>query len=359
MTTVVDIVNRALQTIGTRTTVTALELANQSTNEAIQAMLILETVRDDLLRMAPWNCANITKNLTYITSLPGTPENSTSGTEQWQAGQPQPPWLYEYQYPVDCLRPVRVIPQFPTGFAGGVPITTAVTGGGVPYWAGPPVRYAVAVDQFYPVTAAAVVFGGTGYAVGDIITLPYGPTSAVPIGAPVKLRVATAPAGVLATVTVVNQISGEATPLGGSYFTPQTGTIAQDTTTGVGTGATFTLTFGDQTDQRVVLTNQESATLSYIRQVTNPNVMDPQFQTAWYSILGASLCIPLSGDKTLATQAIQRANNAIMEARKSDGNEGLTVNDHTPDWIRARGVNYNNNAYGQAFDWGPTWPNFI
>ena len=41
MTDNVDIVNRALQVIGTRTTVTAAELANQTSNEAIQANLIL------------------------------------------------------------------------------------------------------------------------------------------------------------------------------------------------------------------------------------------------------------------------------------------------------------------------------
>ena len=43
-------------------------------------------------------------------------------------------------------------------------------GVGIP--AGPPVRFTVQTDTFRPVTAAAVVAGGTGYAVGDIITLP-------------------------------------------------------------------------------------------------------------------------------------------------------------------------------------------
>ena len=56
MTDTVDIVNRALQRISTRTTVTASELANEDTNEAIQANLVLTDVRDELLRMAPWNC---------------------------------------------------------------------------------------------------------------------------------------------------------------------------------------------------------------------------------------------------------------------------------------------------------------
>ena len=96
MTTPTDIANRALQVIGTRTTVTDAELANNSTNEAIQINLAYDTVRKRLIRMAPWNCVLRTANLVYITSLPGTPENtSTSQVGQpWVPGLPSPPWTY-------------------------------------------------------------------------------------------------------------------------------------------------------------------------------------------------------------------------------------------------------------------------
>src|SRR6516165_7708242 len=160
MTTEVDIVNRALQCLGTRTTVTPTEFANLSSNEAIQASLVLDQLRDETLRMAPWNCATAFFTMTYISSVPGTPENSSQGTALWQQGQPPPPWAYEYQYPVDCLRPLYIVPQFQSGFASpGVPITTAVTGGSVAFWQGPPVRFKVATDQFFPVTAAAIAAG--------------------------------------------------------------------------------------------------------------------------------------------------------------------------------------------------------
>ena len=359
MTDNVDIVNRALQVIGTRTTVTAAELANQTSNEAIQANLILTQYRDQLLRMAPWDCALNYANLTYITSVPGTPENTSPVTTLWQKGQPAPPYAYEYQYPVDCLRACFIIPANQTGYAG-IPITTAVTGGASAFWNGQPVKFKVAIDQFYPVTAAAVVSGGTGYVVGDIITLPIGPTTSAPIGAPVQLRVATAPGGVVATVTVVNVILGSATPLGGSYFSPQTGTIAQSSTTGSGTGATFTLTFGSQGDQRTILTNQEFATMAYCRQVTDPNVMDSLFQEAWTSVLGAGLTMALTGDKGLANMSIHSANSKLLEARKVDGNEGLTINDVTPDWIRTRGIASQGYVSGpwSGFDWGSSWPTY-
>jgi len=359
MTTNVDIINRALQKVGTRTTVTAAEYAAQSTNEAIQAALIFENTRDDLLRMAPWNCGMKTANLTYITSTPGTPENSSPATNLWTPGQPPQPWAYEYQYPVDCLRPCWIIPGYYTGFTG-VPITTAVTGGSPAMWTGQPARYKVQIDSFRPVTAATVVAGGTGYAVGDEITLPIGPTDEVPIGAPVTLIVATLTGSAVATVTVKNQVAGSAVPQGGSYFLVQSGTIAQDTTDGSGTGATFTLTQGAKADQRVILTNQEFATLSYIRQITDPNVMDTLFQSAWIAALGSALTMALTGDKGLANMLIEEVNSDITEARKADGNEGLTINDVTPDWIRTRGVAYTEYYSGPytQFDWGPMWSSY-
>ena len=362
MTSVTDIVNRALQTIGTRTTVTDVELANNTTNEAIQANLILENMRDDLLRMAPWDCALKTANLTYITSTPGTPENTSPATQLWTPGQPAPPWAYEYQYPVDCLRACYIIPANQTGFASGIPITTAVTGGAAAFWQGPPVKYKVQVDEFYPVTAAAVVAGGAGYAVGDIITLPLGPNTSPPIGAPVQLRVTAAPAGVISAVAVVNVIAGSASPLGGSYFTPQTGTIAQDSTTGSGSGATFTLTFGPKGSQRVILTNQEFATMGYVKQVTDPNVMDTLFQTAWINLLASGLCMALKGNRDFSNDLIRQVNMAIEQARAIDGNEGLTVNDVTPDWLRIRGVAYAEGYVGgpyTGYDWGGVWPMYL
>lgn len=362
MTALVDIVNRALQVMGTRTNVTATELANNSSNEAIQANLILTQYRDQLLRMAPWDCGMNTANLAYISSVPGTPENTSAATTLWQKGQPAPPWVYEYQYPVDCLRACWIVPQTNTGFSGAIPITTAVTGQTPTTWTGPAARFRVGVDQFYPVTAAVVSAGGSGYAVGDLITLVGTAQGQVPIGAPVVLQVLTLSGSAVATVAVVNQIQGEATPLGGSYFAPQANPVAQGSTTGAGSGATFNLTFGAQGDQRVILTNQEFAILNYIKQVTDPNVMDPMFIEAWCKILGAGLVFQLSGDKGAANMVIAEANNMIVEARKADGNESLTINDVTPDFIRIRGINFATDfgwSPNSSFEWGGVWPSYL
>ena len=357
MVATVDIVNRALQKMGTRTTVTSSELTNQTSNEAIQANIALAPTRDELIRMAPWDCASTYNNLTLITATPGTPENPTQGTTTWQKGLPPPPWAYEYQYPVDCIRALFVIPQFNTGFASGIPITTAITGGSPAFWQGPPSKFKVVTDQFIPVTAAAVASGGVGYAIGDVVTLAGTPAGLNPIGAPVQLLVtAVGGGGSISTVSIVNVINGESPPVGGSYFAVQASPVAQGSTTGSGTGATFNLTFGSSSDQRVILTNQEFATLCYLKQVTDPNVMDMLFQEAWVAYLSSKMVISLTGDKALANLKVGEANELIIQARKADANEGLTVNDVTPDWIRGRGIAYATD-YGWTpnlnFDWGP------
>jgi len=94
------------------------------------------------------------------------------------------------------------------------------------------------------------------------------------------------------------------------------------------------------TDQRVILTNQEQAILCYIKQVTNPDVWDQQFQQALVAALAGRLVFALVGDVRLANLKITEANNYIQIARTGDGNEGLTVNNVTPDFIRIRGIAY-------------------
>lgn len=360
MTTLVDIANRALQVPGTRTTVTDSELANNDSNEAIQINLAFHAVRKRLLRMAPWGCAMTPDNLVYISSVPGTPENSSApATPYWSRGLPVPPWAYEYQYPVDCLQACFIVPADQAGYgATAIPITPAVTGYAPNLWSGNPVKFAVQTDQFRPVTAAAVAAGGTGHAVGDVLTLASGATDEAPIGAPVKLRVTAVSGGAITSVSVETQVIDANPALGGSYFRVQTNPVAQGSTTGSGTGATFNLTQGAAAPQRVILTNQPNALLIYVKDITDPNVFDDSFQEAFVRILGATITIPLSGDKRLANLAIQEANAIIADARTTDAGEGLTINDVTPDWIRVRGIDFGNQYNGpfSGFDWGGLWP---
>lgn len=263
MTAEIDVANRALQSVGTRTTIASL---TENSPEARQCSIAIDVVRDEVLRMAPWNCATNFNTLTLIAAAPGTPENPTIGTTLWQKGQPPPPWAYEYAYPSDCLRPLWVLPQTTWGISGGVPITTAVTGNVQQYWNGPPVRFRVAIDQI---------------------------TNGVPA-------------------------------VGGA-------------------------------DTRVVLTNQENALLAYIKKVVDPNVMDELFVQTWVAALAGRVVFALTGDKALANAKLTEANAHIVQARQVDGNEGLTINDVTPDWIRIRGISFAadyNGTPNAQFDWG-------
>lgn len=352
MTTNVDIANQALQKIGTRTTLTSLA---ENSNEAIQINICLTDHRDQLLRMAPWDCAFNFNLLTYITSQPGTPENAASTATTWSKGLPAPPWAYEYQYPVDCLKACYIIPGLQTGVVDGIPIFPAGVGVFSPLYGGPAVKFKVSIDQFYGATAiASMVSGGLGYVAQEIITLE---TPATGLGAPAQVRVLTVNgSGTILTSELVNHVLGASPSVSGSYFTRPSGTQAQGSTTGSGTGASFTLTIQNpQESQRVILTNQPDAIIAYVKQITDPNLMDPLFQEAWASIVGATIAMPLTGDKQLANLLIGAANNSIMEARKADGNEGLTVNDVTPDWIRVRGWTDPNYQFSPnlGYDWGP------
>jgi hypothetical protein len=346
-------------TIGVQRKISDLK---QDSAEAQTFSLIYDNIRRRLLRMAPWDCAMRTVNLVYITSVVGTPENTSPAPTLWQPGQPSPPWAYEYQYPVDCLRACWMIPSTQTGYAGGVPITTAVTGGAPSFWSGPPVKFKVQTDQFYAVNSATVVSGGVGHAVGDIITLPYAPTTSAPIGAPVQLQVAAISlGGVITSVIVIPQVPFETTIIGGSYFAIQANPIPMASSTGVGTGAVFNISQATTaTPQRVILCNQEFASLVYCMDVVDPNVMDDLFQDAFVQLLGSAVIMSLDGDRGFADSHIRQANYAIEAARNVDANEGLTVNDMTPDWIRIRGVDFPSQYSGPylGYDWGGMWPYF-
>ena len=368
--------NLTLQRIGTRTTVTLAELNANSTNEAIQFNLAYAQVRDELLRLAPWQCCKAMTDLQYVTSLIGTPENQSQPTEppfpqnpvniaptpnQWQPGLPLPNWTYEYEYPVDCLRALRIIAGFNPAVTGTPIYPTSTAVGYYSTWQGAPITFDVGQDLFYPVTAATVVSGGTNYAVGDIIGLALGPITSMPVGIPAQLQVASAPGGVISAVTVVPSIYGEDTPQTGGYFAKLSNPQAQGTTTGSGTGATFNLTYGPQGQQRVILTNQEYAVLNYCRRVTDWNVMDSQFLRAFYNVMGAQLCMALTGNIDQANKLVGYANAMIQEARSTDGNEALSINDVTPDWLRVRGVIYSDywsGGTGYGWDQFGLWPSF-
>jgi hypothetical protein len=64
--------------------------------------------------------------------------------------------------------------------------------------------------------------------------------------------------------------------------------------------------------------------------------------------LAAKLAQALVNDKGLANMLFKQANDAVLQARAADGNEGPTVINIVPDWIQTRGysgISYRGDAY--------------
>lgn len=102
MVTEVDICNMALGASGTRSTISSLA---ENSAEGRACTLFYANAREQLFRRADWGFARRSMVLVVAKSLPGT--NKTV----WDDTLPQPPWLYEYEYPDDCAKVRFIVPQ--------------------------------------------------------------------------------------------------------------------------------------------------------------------------------------------------------------------------------------------------------
>lgn len=108
----------------------------------------------------------------------------------------------------------------------------------------------------------------------------------------------------------------------------------------------------------VILTNQESAVANYTVNQQNPASWDSLFTAAYVASLAAYLVPALSLNPPLMQMQIGIAEKMIALARAQDGNESPIVQDHVPDWMRARmgATGVARSGYGyQAFGNMP-WP---
>lgn len=112
---------------------------------------------------------------------------------------------------------------------------------------------------------------------------------------------------------------------------------------------------GNNNPLSIVLTNQSQAQAVYNVNNSNPAFWDSLFQAAMVASLGAFLVPALALSIPLMQLSIKTADNMIARARAQDGNEGVTVMDHLPDWMLAR-------AGGQAFGLGyniSSWGGYV
>lgn len=134
--TQLNIINRALLSVGTQAQVSSL---NEGSAQANAAATLYTPCFEQLARSAPWNCLRNQVELTLIAAAEGTPENPDGDT----LPLPPVPWLYSYSQPADCLQVRFLVPSLPTS-SGGVPVFSVDTG--APTWVpgGGQIPYAVA-----------------------------------------------------------------------------------------------------------------------------------------------------------------------------------------------------------------------
>jgi hypothetical protein len=91
------------------------------------------------------------------------------------------------------------------------------------------------------------------------------------------------------------------------------------------------------TDRKVILTNEPDAECVFTKVVTNPQLFDSQFVRALAAYLGHMVAMPLTNDLARAKTAFQIAASTTISAQASNGDEGLTVIESTPEWLAVRG----------------------
>ena len=87
-----------------------------------------------------------------------------------------------------------------------------------------------------------------------------------------------------------------------------------------------------------ILTNVENARLVFTQRIEQPNDWDPIFLMAVTFALAGAIAVPLMGDRALANDLYQKANQQIMQGRIVNGEEAISfvLVDQTPDWLMAR-----------------------
>lgn len=131
-----NIINRALLSIGSQSQVSSL---NEGSSQANAAATLFNPTFEQLARSAPWNCLRKEATLTLLAAAQGTPENPDGTT----LPLPPTPWLYTYAYPSDCLQVRFIVPSLPAPNSG-VPIFSVNTGAATWLPNGGQLPYAVA-----------------------------------------------------------------------------------------------------------------------------------------------------------------------------------------------------------------------
>ena len=104
-------------------------------------------------------------------------------------------------------------------------------------------------------------------------------------------------------------------------------------------------------------TNAATATCCYTARVENENLWDAGFQEAMVASLASQFAGPITGKDQTKRYMAQQAMQAVESAKAQNGNEGVTIIDHVPDWLTTRGIA--NSTTAQDFISGYVTPSFL
>jgi hypothetical protein len=105
-------------------------------------------------------------------------------------------------------------------------------------------------------------------------------------------------------------------------------------------------------NRQILLTNASSALLEYTFKHIDETQWEASFVMVMVKALAAFAAIALTSDKQIAQMKLTDANNLILQARANEANEGLTILDHVPDWLRVRGIG-GYSEYNFYYPYGP------
>lgn len=93
----------------------------------------------------------------------------------------------------------------------------------------------------------------------------------------------------------------------------------------------------NNSDVKVLLTNEEDPEFEYIKQVTVATDFSPDFDMAFSWRLAEHVAMPLTGDGQIANNMERKAARYVELAKMEDGNEGTSGRQtRDPDWLTAR-----------------------
>ena len=98
-------------------------------------------------------------------------------------------------------------------------------------------------------------------------------------------------------------------------------------------------------DITTILTNQSQALICYTKDIINTQLWDDLFIELVAAILAKKCCIQLTGNENRFKSLDGLVNELTMQARMKDANEGLTVHEIMPDWLRVRGAIFSDYNY--------------